>query len=370
MYAYTEKDISFIEFLENYNLHNDSIYGSFEDYLILPTFLDKEISRKEVNILEKIFHINGNFRYVKPVISSPMSFFGETFGKKLAEKNFVYSIPRIGKSIEERIKIYKNIKSIYDATIIFSVGTKDIITGEVLENSDIILLDIAHGASKHTINFLYNLSLLGINSGVMVGNIGSINGLLYILYFATKFGYKNIYIRSGIGSGSACTTRLNTGVGFPQLDLMRSLREFLNFLKSSNESLLHKYLERVKEIEVYLISDGGIKNFGDIAKALIFSDFVMAGKLFVSKEIDTFNDNKAFYYGMASEYAKNKKENIEGAGFEINNPPNVNEILTFIEDGLKSSLTYVNSKTLYEFKRKAKLIKVSTSTMRETYVGQ
>lgn len=366
MYNYTQEDISFIELIENVNFHTENFYGSFEDYLILPTFLEKEISRKHTNIMQEIIDIKGNKRLAKPVISSPMSFFSKGFGERLVERNFIYSIPRINKPIEERIEIYKELKSKYFSPIILSIGAKERITNEIIDNSDILLLDIAHGASKHSVNFLYSLSNLGINSGVMVGNIGSINGMLYLLYFAAKFGFKNIYIRSGIGSGSACTTRLNTGVGFPQLDLMRDLR---NFLRNLNSSKLGRYIENLSNISVYLVSDGGIKNYGDIAKALIFSDLVMGGKIFASREVDTFDNEKVFYYGMASQYAKQNKENVEGDGFEIKNPPNVEEILSAIEDGLKSALTYTNATNLDEFRKKAKLIRVSSSTLKETYVG-
>lgn len=366
MYNYTQEDISFIELIEDVNFHTENFYGSFEDYLILPTFLEKEISRKHTNIMQEIIDIKGSKRLAKPVISSPMSFFGKRFGERLVERNFIYSIPRINKPIEERIEIYKELKSKYSSPIILSIGAKERITNEIIDNSDILLLDIAHGASKHSVNFLYSLSNLGINSGVMVGNIGSINGMLYLLYFAAKFGFKNIYIRSGIGSGSACTTRLNTGVGFPQLDLMRDLR---NFLRNLNSSKLGRYIENLSNISVYLVSDGGIKNYGDIAKALIFSDLVMGGKIFASREVDTFDNEKVFYYGMASQYAKQNKENVEGDGFEIKNPPNVEEILSAIEDGLKSALTYTNSTNLDEFRKKAKLIRVSSSTLKETYVG-
>ncbi len=294
-----------------------------------------------------------------------MSFFGKEFGRKFS-REFIYAIPRINKSLEERIEILEDLRASEDeensSTIVFSFGYKEIIPEKVFSRADLLMLDIAHGASKHTVNYMHYLSQNGIKSGLIVGNVGSIQGFVYLIYFAKKFGFENIYIRAGIGSGSACTTRLKTGVGFPQLDLMKHL----NLIKAEISNIFE-----MEKNSIYLISDGGIKTFGDIAKALIYSDLVMSGKLFISKEMETYDPktDTALYFGMASSLAKSNNQNIEGDKYLIKSPKNLEEILNDLKDSLRSSLTYTNSKNIYEFKKKAKLIKISESTILENNIG-
>lgn len=362
-YNYDSQDLQFIKNLEEktYIDSYEETLGTFNDYLIVPKFLEDAISRKQIDIKTEIYTIKGEKRGVIPIISSPMSFFGKKFGKELS-KEFIYSVPRIGKNLEERIEILKEIKKNKESFVAFSFGYKEELPEEVLEHSDLLLLDIAHGASKQTVDYMFTLSKVGINSGLIVGNVGSKTGLMFLLYFAQKFDYKNIYIRAGIGSGSACTTRLKTGVGFPQLDLMKNLRSFL-------EELNNNFIN--SNLNVYLISDGGIKYPGDISKALIFSDLVMIGKLLSSKEMETYDEktDSATYFGMASKYAKNSSNNIEGDKYTLKNLSGIEEVMKDIKESLQSSLSYVNAKNLLEFKRKAKLIKITSDSTRENFVG-
>lgn len=350
-------------------------YYSFEDILLVPTYLDEAISRKSI---DTSVYIN-KVKYSLPVISSPMSFYTQKFGKELTKHEVIYSVPRINKTLQERIEILKEVNN-RDYSI-FSFGIKEI--KDFLENftdinsfSNFYLLDIAHGASRHTVNVMYELSNAGITKNLVVGNIASVEGFLYLLFYANELGFENIYIRVGIGSGSACTTRLKTGIGFPQFSIMLILdvirKNFdADIFDKESFSFLNSYMKNMslKGQNIFLISDGGIREYGDIPKALLHSDFVMLGKMFISKEMDTYNEENdtAEYYGMASKQV-GKSDFVEGDVYKIKNPMDLKTVIKEIKQALSSSMSYVNAKNLEDFKKNATYIKVSKSVITESNV--
>jgi IMP dehydrogenase len=351
---------------------------TFDDVLIVPTFNDEVISRKDINKSSSITNIKGKeIKLSLPIFSAPMSYFWKDFAEIFTKYGLLFTIPRINRSIEERINLIKDLGENSKNTAI-SIGPREIEDFSFrekfeknLDSYSFILIDTAFGSTNLVVNTLNYLNSLGVNKGVIVGNIASVEGLYYLAK-NTWEKYKEIIIRVGIGSGSACTTRLMSGVGFPQMSILEIIAKVLgktNFDKGIHElseEFLWKYedlVEKVKEgFSVKIISDGGIKNYGDIAKALVFSDFVMSGKLFISKEMETYDRNTgiAQYYGMASTCVGNKY--AEGGVYLSKDPPNLEEIINTINYALGSSMSYVGAKSLEEFRRKADFVQVSVRT--------
>lgn len=376
----TKKEAEFIAELNqlslflSQNLYEGKFY-SFEDTLIVPRFLHKMISRKEISTDVNFYKTKLNL----PIISSPMSFFGEKFAEQLIKNKVLYSIPRINRSIKDRLKLAKNLNS--PEYTVFSIGSKESDElpkhiDKIKEYSDYILIDIAHGASFHSVHTLRTLHSLGITKNVIVGNIASVEGFLYLLFYLNELGFSNAIMRVGIGSGSACTTRLKTGVGFPQLSILRILHE----LKSSLDGdwIAKNKFPASYEIfsnlsipldDIKLIADGGIKEEGDLAKALIYSDLVMLGKKLISKEMDIYDPttNSVHYFGMASAYV-GKQENIEGGAYVVQNPPSLKTVLQGLRDALTSSLSYVNAENLQQFRRSAVLVQTTPLVAKENNV--
>jgi len=351
---------------------------TFDDVLIVPTFNEEVISRKDINKSSFITNISGKeINLFLPILSAPMSYFWKGFAEIFTKHGLLFTIPRINRSIEERIDLIKSLGESSKYTAI-SIGPREVEDKtfrakfeKSLNSYSLILVDTAFGSTNLVVNTLNYLNSLGIDKGVIVGNIASVEGLYYLAK-NTWDKYKEIIVRIGIGSGSACTTRLMSGVGFPQMSILEIIAKVLGKtdLDKGVHELSEEFLwgyedltEKVKEgFSVKIISDGGIKHYGDIAKALVFSDFIMSGKLFISKEMETYDKNKgiAQYYGMASTYVGNKY--AEGDAYFSKDPPNLEEIINTINYALGSSMSYVGAKSLKEFREKADFVQVSVRT--------
>ena len=128
-------------------------------------------------------------------------------------------------------------------------------------NSDIIVIDTAHGHSKQVIETVERIKKLSNAPEIVAGNIATPEAAKFLLKLGVDI------IKVGIGPGSICTTRLVAGIGVPQLSAILSVR---NGIKNKN---------------VKIISDGGIKYSGDLAKAFAAgADAVMIGSLFAGTD--------------------------------------------------------------------------------------
>ena len=161
-------------------------------------------------------------------------------------------------------------------------------------------------------------------------------------------------IRVGIGGGSICSTRLNTGHGVP------TYQSVVDCARSDRDAKL--------------IADGGIKNAGDIVKALAAgADFVMLGSMLAGTDEspgETFtSENKKYkvYRGMASRSAqmewRGKSSSPEGVSTTIPHKGSVVDILQDITGNIKSGFSYTGATSLEILQSKATFI-------RQTHAGQ
>ena len=196
---------------------------------------------------------------------------------------------------------------------------------------------------------------------IMAGNIASGDICLKLLDYAD-------IIKCGIGSGSACLTRKQTGCGVPMVSLI---------LESAD--IAHS-------VGGHICADGGIVDIGDICKAFCLnSDFVMAGGIFagtdeaegeiVEKTYETSEiidgkhamETKSFkvYYGMSSEYANNKfaggmgnYKTSEGRELLIPYTGALDKILQDINGGIASCCTYIGATSVKHMSKCATIIQV------------
>jgi IMP dehydrogenase/GMP reductase len=191
-----------------------------------------------------------------------------------------------------------------------------------------------------------------------------------VLAFLIKLGVDIIKI--GIGPGSICTTRLVAGIGVPQLSAILSVR---NGLKSKN---------------VKIISDGGIKYSGDLAKAFAAgADAVMIGSLFAGtdetpgklikkngkffKSFRGMGSVGAMNKGSADRYFQTKQKDSskyvpEGVEGFARYKGNVGSIIYKLIGGLKSSMGYLGSKNILKLKNKPNFVKITKAGFYESMV--
>ncbi len=161
-------------------------------------------------------------------------------------------------------------------------------------------------------------------------------------------------VKVGIGGGSACTTRIKTGVGMPQL------------------SCVLECAEAARELGAHVISDGGITCPGDVAKAFgAGADFVMIGGQFAGHDqnpgevIEEDGQKYKLFYGMSSGHAMNKNYNgveryktSEGRCLKVKYRGDINETVLDFLGGLRSACTYVDCKELEEISEFVDFVRV------------
>lgn len=222
----------------------------------------------------------------------------------------------------------------------------------------VFCIDIAHG---HCIMMKEMIAMIRMiekekNLGeviIIAGNVATPDGAFDLCVWGADI------IKVGIGPGRACYTRANAGVGVPQL------------------SALHNIKNAYPQIQ--LISDGGIKESGDIVKALKYADAVMVGS-FISGTSETpghvyQNEKNEFYKtysGSASAENKVKSGNdnsfVEGKMITVPFRGKVGYILNKASEGIKSGFSYSGAKNLLEFRKKSKFIFLSGGSKSESKI--
>ena len=255
-------------------------------------------------------------------------------------------------SIKEQISHVENKKYCTAA----AVG----ITGDFLERAaalieagcNILCIDVAHGHHalvRHALKTLRNT--VGHDVHIMAGNVATLQGFNDLADWGANS------IRVGIGGGSICSTRIETGHGVPTLQ---------SVLDCS-----------VSDRSVALIADGGIKTPGDIVKALAAgADFVILGSMLAgttetpSQTIFDKGERYKVYRGMASVEAqidwRGHTSSVEGVSHVVPFKGPVNKILDSLSNGIRSGLSYSGALNLKDFRCKAKIIKQTSAGLVES----
>ena len=237
----------------------------------------------------------------------------------------------------------------------------------IKEGVDLIVVDTAHGHTKKVAEIVKYIKKIKTNRiALCAGNIATPEAAKFLI----KLGVDIIKI--GIGPGSICTTRLVAGIGVPQLSAILAAR---SGLKNKN---------------VKIISDGGIKYSGDLAKAFAAgADAVMIGSLFagtnetpgklIKKNGQLFKSFRgmgsvgAMNKGSADRYFQKKQKDSskyvpEGVEGFVKYKGDVGSIIYKLIGGLKSSMGYLGSKTIIKLRNKPQFVKITKAGFYESMV--
>lgn len=229
---------------------------------------------------------------------------------------------------------------------------------------DLIVVDIAHGHLEICLKAVKEIKRKFPDIDLMAGNVATYEGAKDLINQGADI------VKVGIGPGSTCKTRLITGAGVPQLTAIMEAKK------------------GAKDISI--IADGGIKNAGDITKALAAgASAVMIGLLLAGTdespgEIVLWNNKRSkIYRGMASlkAYLKRNEKNQENndallsefvsEGAEevvIPYQGSAKEIIDQLIGGLKSGMSYCGAKNIKELQRKAEFVKITEAGKKESEV--
>jgi len=212
-----------------------------------------------------------------------------------------------------------------------------------------ICIDVANGYSEHFVGFLKKTRERFSDKVIMAGNVVTGEMVEELLLSGADM------VKVGIGPGSVCTTRVKTGVGYPQLSAIIECADAAHGLGGQ------------------IISDGGCTTPGDVAKAFgAGADFVMLGGMLaghdesggevIEKDGETFKQ----FYGMSSSTAMEKHVGgvanyraSEGKTVEVPYRGAVEATLNDILGGLRSTCTYVGAATLKELTKRTTFIRVA-----------
>src|SRR6266404_5937927 len=231
---------------------------------------------------------------------------------------------------------------------------------------DCLVIDTAHGHSTRVIEAVREIKRRHGETDLIAGNVGTTTGAQELIDAGVDA------IKVGIGPGSICTTRVVTGAGVPQITAISSC------VKAA----------RGKGIPV--ISDGGVKFSGDVAKAIAAgADIVMIGSLFAGTEeapgeVILFQ-GRSFktYRGMGSigamregsrdRYAQDMAESEsklvpEGIEGRVPYKGTLEDMVTQLVGGLRSGMGYTGCHDIREFQEKTRFLRITSAGLKESHV--
>ena len=316
----------------------------FDDVLIppIPSSVD---SRDDVDI--SVTLPNGTLLNF-PLIASPMvGVVDGRFAHTLSKLGGLAIMHRFYKSRKALLKDVKNL--VWGDTFGLSVRVGEENVEELMDwNPEIILVDTANGYTKAVLNYCEKLAtILAKRSSqkimLMAGNVCEAEGTRNLINAGCTL------IRVGIGTGSPCSTRKVTGIGFPAISALDECMEA--FSGTGNYAL---------------VMDGGIRNSGDFVKAVVAgADLGMSGKLF-AECYEAPNDGA--YYGMASRTHMQDKhvkiKSVEGVDLDIVKKHSLKKFIREFGYGVKSAGTYLDAKDLSDIYCNGSFIEVSSNAVK------
>lgn len=234
------------------------------------------------------------------------------------------------------------------------------------EGVDVLVIDSAHGHSKNVIETIKAVKQKFPSVDVIGGNIATADAAIELV----KAGADAVKV--GMGPGSICTTRIIAGIGVPQI------------------SAIFDVSTALKNTEVAVIADGGIRFSGDIAKAIAAgADSVMLGSLFAGTEeapgkVELFQ-GRSFktYRGMGSIGAMTEREDAnrymqedvaadklvpEGIEGRVPYKGLVLNVVNQLIGGLRQSMGYIGCKNISEMHKKSQFVEITNAGMTESHV--
>jgi len=338
---------------------------TFDDVTLVPKY--SEILPSDVDTSIKL---TKNLKLKIPMLSSAMDTVTESkMAIAMAKAGGIGVIHRnlsISKQIEE-IKKVKNKKLLVGAAV--GAGPKELQRAKEILNEgvNLIVVDTAHGHTKKVSEIIKFIKRIKDKKmALCAGNIATPEAAKFLIKLGVDI------IKVGIGPGSICTTRLVAGIGVPQLSAILSVRS------------------GIKNKNVRIIADGGIKYSGDLAKAFAAgADAVMIGSLLAGtdeapgklikrngklfKSFRGMGSVGAMNKGSADRYFQSKQKDTskyvpEGVEGFAKYKGEVNKIIFKLVGGLRSSIGYLGSKQIKNLRNNPQFVKITKAGFYESMV--
>ena len=338
---------------------------TFDDVTLAPKYSEILPSETDTGVT-----LAKNLKLKIPLLSSAMDTVTESKMAIAIAKSGGIGVIHRNLKIETQILEIKKVKKqklLVGAAV--GAGPNEFIRAKAIikEGVDLIVVDTAHGHTKKVAEIIkFIKKSKSRNIALCAGNIATSDAAKFLMKLGVDI------IKVGIGPGSICTTRLVAGIGVPQLSAILSVR---NGMKNKN---------------VKIISDGGIKYSGDLAKALAAgADAIMIGSLFagtnetpgklIKKNGKLFKSFRgmgsvgAMNKGSADRYFQIKQKDRskyvpEGVEGFVKYKGDVGSIIYKLIGGLKSSMGYLGSRDIIKLRNKPNFVKITKAGFYESMV--
>lgn len=325
----------------------------FKDVLIRPKRSTLK-SRAEVNLQReyKFKHSQLSWQGV-PVIASNMDHTGTfAMAKSLAKHKLLTAIDKFI-TVQDWQNFHKQNPDLVSHCFVGTgIGEKDFAALKLILKdipTPFICLDVANGYTQRFVDCVRILREEYPEKTLMAGNVVTAEMAEELVIAGADI------IKVGIGPGSVCTTRLKTGVGYPQL------------------SAIIECADAVHGLGGHLCADGGCTSPGDVAKAFAAgADFVMLGGMFAGhdecsgEKIEKAGKAYKRFYGMSSAEAMTKHRGgvddyraSEGRSVDVPYKGAVENTILDILGGIRSTCTYVGAQRLKELSKRTTFVRVS-----------
>jgi IMP dehydrogenase len=336
---------------------------TFDDVLLVPQHSNIE-SRSKVDLTAYLEQED----FEHPIIPANM--------KSVIGQEMVYEIIQTGglailhrfMPLQEQLDIAEDIMDMGGMNrFAISLGVKDEDFQTVSKFVEIgvnkFCIDVAHGDSAQCINMIKRLrQFKGEKLFIIAGNVATGSGARRLWEAGADV------VKVGVGPGSLCTTRIETGNGVPQLTALMEVAEVQRQLLELERTKYYPHEMNLRK-KFSFIADGGIKNAGDIVKALCFADMVMVGNLFAGCEESPGKvlsvDGRSYkeYAGSST----HKTNHVEGVIALVPSKGSYHSILEKLLEGVRSGCSYQGSQNLAELRDNPEFIRITNAGLRESH---
>lgn len=332
----------------------------FDDVLLVPQYSEVG-SRSQVDLTVRI----GKLKFRNPIIPANMSsVIGEDMSLQVIDSGGLAILHRF-MPIEEQLDICKKmifLQHVKKFAISLGVKEQDVVNFHKFYDLGIRIfcIDIAHGNSIHCTAMIQALKLAYPDITLIAGNVATGDGARRLWEAGADV------VKVGVGPGSLCTTRIETGNGVPQLTALMNVQKVQQELLARDRATRYPNQD---QRPYPFIADGGIKNAGDVVKALCFADMVMVGNLFAGcveapGEIHYFNGVPHKEYRGSSTH---KTNHIEGVAAWVPCVGTYENVLTKLLEGVKSGCSYQGVSSLIELKDSPTFIRITQAGLVESH---
>ncbi len=322
---------------------------TFDDVMLVPSH--SEIPSR--SNIDTSVDLGKGIKLDIPVVSANMkNVTGRLMSDAMTELGGLPIQHRFFDSWQDRVRAFKYCKN--PERVAVSIGVKDEDKEALAELVDhgcrIVCIDVAHGDSKLCVDMTRHIADKYPQLLLISGNVATAWGALRLYNAGADV------IKVGVGPGSLCTTRIETGNGVPQLTALN------NVFDSSFEG-------SIENRKFKIIADGGIRQAGDIVKALVYSDAVMLGNLLSGTDEapgDIIERGNVRYKGYAGS-STHKVNHVEGVKALVPLKGPVAPIIDHLMQGVRSGMSYQGSLNLEELKREPEFVRVSGAGLIESH---